>query len=76
MRGEITMKRKILVEGMSCGHCVKHVTEALEEIGAKDVEVSLERKLATADLDDSVTDEAIKAAIEDAGYDVVGIEKV
>ncbi len=70
------MKRKILVEGMSCGHCVKHVTEALEEIGGKNVEVSLERKLATADLDDNVTDEAIKAAIEDAGYDVVGIEKV
>ncbi len=69
------MKKKILVEGMSCGHCVKHVTEALKEIGGKNVEVNLERKLATADLDDNVTDEAIKSAIEDAGYDVLGIEK-
>ena len=69
------MKKKILVEGMSCGHCVKHVTEALKELGATEVEVSLERKLATAELADDVTDEAIKAAIEDAGYDVVGIEK-
>ena len=69
------MKKKILVEGMSCGHCVNHVREALKEIGATEVEVSLERKLATAELADGVTDEAIKAAIEDAGYDVVGIEK-
>ena len=69
------MKRKILVEGMSCAHCVNHVTEALKEIGAKNVEVNLERKLATAEISENITDEAIKLAIEDAGYDVVGIEK-
>lgn len=69
------MKRKILIEGMSCAHCVNHVTEALKEIGAKNVEVNLERKLATAEISENITDEAIKLAIEDAGYDVVGIEK-
>ena len=69
------MKKKILVEGMSCGHCVNHVSEALKEIGATEVEVSLERKLATAELAESITDDTIKLAIEDAGYDVVGIEK-
>ena len=69
------MKKKILVEGMSCSHCVNHVSEALKDIGATDVEVSLERKLASAEIADNITDEAIKLAIEDAGYDVVGIEK-
>ncbi|WP_298838004.1 heavy-metal-associated domain-containing protein [Clostridium sp.] len=69
------MKKKILVEGMSCGHCVKHVSEALKEIGAKEVEVNLESKLATAEIGDSISDDAIKAAIEDAGYDVIKIEK-
>ena len=69
------MKRKILIEGMSCAHCVNHVTEALKEIGAKNVEVNLERKLATAEISENITDEAIKLAIENAGYDVVGIEK-
>jgi len=69
------MKKKILVEGMSCGHCVNHVSEALKEIGAKDVEVNLEKKLATAEISDNITDDAIKLAIEDAGYDVVNIEK-
>ena len=69
------MKKNILIEGMSCGHCVNHVTEALKELGAKDISVSLEKNLATADLGEDVSDESIKLAIEDAAYDVVGIEK-
>ena len=69
------MTRKILAEGMSCSHCVNHVTEALKEIGAKDISVSLDKKLATAEISQDITDEAIKLAIEDAGYEVVGIEK-
>lgn len=69
------MKKKILVEGMSCGRCVNHVSEALKEIGAKDVDVNLDRKLAIAEISEDITDDAIKAAIEDAGYDVVKIEK-
>ncbi|MBU3215358.1 cation transporter [Clostridium estertheticum] len=69
------MKKKIYVEGMSCGHCVNHVSEALKEIGAKDVEVNLESKLAITEIGDNITDDVIKAAIEDAGYDVVKIEK-
>lgn len=70
------MKKKILIEGMSCGHCVSHVAEALEEIGAGDILVSLEENSATAEIGDDVTDETIKLAIEDAGYDVTGIEEV
>lgn len=69
------MKKKILVEGMSCSHCVNHVTDALKEIGAKDISVNLDKKLATADIGDDITDEAIKVAIEDFGYKVVGIER-
>ena len=68
------MKKIISVEGMSCGHCVKHVNEALVDLGAKNVEVSLEKKLATAEISPEITDEAIKLAIEDAGYEVVGIK--
>lgn len=69
------MKKKILIEGMSCGHCVKHVSEALNDIGAKDVEVNLDKKLAIVEISEDITDEAIKEAIEEAGYDVLGIEK-
>lgn len=65
--------KKVLIEGMSCGHCVRHVKEALEELkGVSKVEVDLASKTATIEGD--VTDAEIKAAIEDAGYDVVRIE--
>lgn len=69
------MKKKILIEGMSCGHCVKHVTEALEDLGVKGVEVNLEKKYALAEAN-NISDESIKSAIEDAGYDVVGIQNL
>jgi copper chaperone CopZ len=69
------MKKKLFIEGMSCGHCANHVSEALKEIGGKDVEVNLDKKLATAEISEDITDEAIKGAIEEVGYDVVGIEK-
>lgn len=69
------MRKKMLIEGMSCGHCIAHVAEALEDIGANDIVVSLEEKSATCEIKDSVTDEEIKAAIEEAGYDVVKFEE-
>lgn len=72
--GGKTMKKVISVEGMMCQHCVKHVTKALEGVaGATDVSVSLEEKRATVSVPVSVSDETLKAAIEDAGYDVTSI---
>ena len=72
------MKKKILVEGMSCGHCVAHVKEALEELnGVEVLDVTLETNLATVDMANSnVSDEDIKAIIDEYGYKVVGIETV
>lgn len=67
------MKKIISIEGMSCGHCVKHVKDALEELQDIDtVEVDLENKQAV--IEGNVSDEAIKEAIEEAGYDVTNIE--
>jgi copper ion binding protein len=69
------MKKKISIEGMSCGHCVNHVKEALAELkGVEGVDVSLADKSAVIEVSGDVKDEAIKYAVEDAGYDVVGIE--
>lgn len=69
------MVKKILVEGMSCMHCVKHVTDALNEVnGVSNVNVSLDTKTATIEANDSVKNQDIKAAIEDVGYEVVNIE--
>lgn len=72
MGGE-NMKKKINIEGMSCKHCVMHVHGALEDIGAKDIDVNLDKKVAVADVG-NLSDDKIKAAIEDAGYNVTSIE--
>ena len=70
------MKKKILVEGMSCGHCVNHVKNALEEInGVTDVNVDLQSKTAVIEANGEVKDGDIKFAIEDAGYEVVSIQE-
>lgn len=69
------MKKKILVEGMSCGHCVNHVREALNELnGVTSVDVNLDAKTAIIETSVEVKDEDIKFAIDDAGYEAVGIE--
>ncbi|KOA21210.1 copper chaperone CopZ [Clostridium homopropionicum DSM 5847] len=71
------MKKKILIEGMSCGHCVKHVKDALSELnGVTNVDVNLDSKTAILESNLDVKDEEIKFAVDDAGYDVVGIENL
>jgi copper chaperone len=67
------IKKKILLEGKLCIYCVNQVTQALMQIGATNVIVNLDKKLATAEISDNITDEVIRSAIEEAGYDVVKI---
>lgn len=72
-KGETTMKKTIKIEGMMCQHCVKAATKALEGVaGVTAVTVSLEDKQAV--VEGTATDEALTAAIVDAGYEVKGIE--
>ena len=67
-------KKIISIEGMMCQHCVKHATEALQKVsGVTNVEVSLENKNAVVYVNDSVTDDMLKNAIVEAGYEVTSI---
>ena len=54
------------VPDMSCNHCKMRISKALDEAGFKGYEVSVEEKTVTAEASDS---EAVKAAIDAAGYD-------
>ena len=58
------------VPGVSCGHCRAAITTEVEQVpGVAAVDVDLDTKQVTvagADLDDA----AIRAAIDEAGYDV------
>lgn len=61
------------VDGMSCGHCVNSVTEEVTEVaGVTDVAVDLEGKKVTVTSEGAVDDAAVRAAIDEAGYQVRG----
>lgn len=70
---DIVMEKTIDIEGMSCAHCVKHVTEALNAIDGVKAEVSLENKNAKVSLQKEVSDDVLKEAVVKAGYEVKGI---
>ncbi len=62
------------ISGMSCNHCVMHVTNALKELtGVSDAKVDLQRKTAEVTFDESkVGKDAMVAAVKEAGYKVEG----
>lgn len=67
---ESAMEKTINVEGMMCMHCVGHVKKALEAVeGVSAVEVDLEGKKAVVTLAADVADEALVAAVTEAGYE-------
>jgi copper chaperone len=57
------------VTGMTCGHCATSVTEEVQEIaGVTDVVVDLASGGLKVNSDQPVSDADVKAAVEDAGY--------
>lgn len=62
------------VIGMTCGHCVKAVTEELSALpGVSDVNVELVKggvSTATVTSVEPLTDEAVRAAMDEAGYEL------
>jgi copper chaperone len=61
--------RTYTVQGMTCGHCVSSVTEEVQEIpGVERVDVVLETGAVTVTTSESLDDAAVRAAVEEAGY--------
>ena len=72
---EITMEKKLSVEGMMCQHCVAHVKKALEGVeGVEEAVVDLDSNSATAKLSADVSDQVLVDAIVDAGYEAKVVE--
>ena len=74
-REELSMKRTIKIEGMMCPHCEARVKKALEALpGVTEAVASHEAGTAVVTLSEPVEDEALKKAVEEQDYTVVGIE--
>ena len=74
-KGDNTMTKTLLVEGMMCQHCEMHVKKALEAIeGVTEAVASHEQKNVIVTMDKEIDDETLKAAVVEQGYEVKGVE--
>jgi len=61
------------VVGMTCSHCVRAVTEEVTQVsGVQDVDVDLSTGGLTVTGDTDIDDSDVRAAVEEAGYQVAG----
>jgi copper chaperone CopZ len=67
------MEKTALIKGMSCSHCATRVAKALNKIDGVEATVDLESRTAKLHLSKKISDEKIKAAVDDAGYEVTDI---
>lgn len=72
-KGEKNMKKTMIVEGMSCGHCSARVDKALNALEGVKATVDLDSKTATIETTGAVTDDQLKAAVVEAGYEVASL---
>jgi copper chaperone len=70
LRGyDVEVQQTFTVAGMHCGHCERAVVAEVSAVaGVSSVEVDLEGKVVTV-AGESLDDGAIRAAIEEAGYE-------
>jgi copper chaperone len=60
------------VQGMSCQHCVAAVTRSIQEIDPQ-AQVRIDLDKGKVAVDSTQSEQALKDAIDDAGYTVVGV---
>lgn len=60
------------VSGMTCGHCVQAVTGELTKLsGVQDVAVDLPTGAVTVTSDGPLSPDDVRAAVDEAGYELV-----
>ena len=70
---EEKMTKVMKIEGMSCEHCSARVEKALNMIEGVSAKVKLEAKEALVELESEISNDVLRKAVEDAGYEVVEI---
>ena len=69
------MTKTLKIEGMMCGHCEMHAKKALEALdGVTKAEVSHKTGTAVVTLEKEVSDDALKQAVAEQGYEVTDIQ--
>ena len=63
------MQEAFTVQGMTCGHCERAVTSAIQQLDPQ-AQVRIDRAQNRVDVDSSQPREALAAAIAEEGYQV------
>lgn len=66
------MKKTIVIQGMSCDHCIMHVKNELETIPNTKI-LNVKIGLAEIEVEDTTEDSTLVDAIEEAGYEVTSV---
>ncbi len=74
LREERKMTKTAQIKGMMCPHCEMHVKKALEALdGVTSAAPSHEKACAVIEMSRDVPEEAVRKAVEDAGYEFVSM---
>ncbi len=71
---QVIETKTLQIEGMKCDNCKVRVENALNSLDQVNAKVSLKEKKAVVKLGADVSEEELRAAVEDAGYRVVNIQ--
>ena len=76
MAQEIDRTVELSINGMTCGHCVASVTEELSEVpGVEVILNSGATSKATVVTNTELDDNALRDAVSEAGFELVGIAR-
>ena len=64
------MQHVFEVQGMTCGHCERSVTQAVQAVDAQ-AQIKIERAANRVEIDSQASREALSAAIAEEGYKVI-----
>ncbi|MBC2577128.1 heavy-metal-associated domain-containing protein [Peptostreptococcus russellii] len=72
------MKKRLIIEGMHCENCVKGLNAVLTEDveGLEVVEINLDGGYADVELDDKVSEDILKDAVEELGFELKEIKNI
>ena len=63
----VTGTKNVIIEGMTCEHCVSRVTRYINEIDGAAAKVTLAKKSAVVSMNRDISDEELRAAVEKQG---------
>jgi copper chaperone CopZ len=69
------LEKSLKIKGMSCSHCATRVEKALNSLDGVEAKVDLASNSAKLTLAKELSNEEIKKAVENVGYEVIEISE-